>query len=186
MRTQYVLGRSMSIRYGLLGLLRLAPAHGYQLRSDLVGVTGATWPLNIGQVYSTLQRLERDGLIEAEDAGPAEGPERRRYGITQKGITVLEQWLAEAVPHESAPRSELVIKVAIAMSVPGTDVRAVLDAQRGSTLTTLQQLTKTKRAAEGRPAALAVEWMVLAAEAEIRWLDLCEAELTKAERRGSR
>jgi DNA-binding PadR family transcriptional regulator len=176
----------MSVRYGLLGLLRLAPAHGYQLRTDLVDVTGATWPLNIGQVYSTLQRLERDGLIEADDADPADGPERRRYRITQKGISDLDGWLAEAVPHENGPRSELVIKVAIAMSVPGTDVRSVLDAQRATTLMVLQQLTKTKRAADGKLAALAVEWMVLGAEAEIRWLDLCEAQLTKAESRGSR
>jgi DNA-binding PadR family transcriptional regulator len=175
----------MSVRYGLLGLLRLAPAHGYQLRTHLLGITGATWPLNIGQVYSTLQRLERDGLIEPDDADPAEGLERRRYRITKKGTGELEGWLTDAVPHESSSRSELVIKVAVAMSLPGTEVRAVLDAQRAATLTVLQGLTKIKRATDDKVAALAVEWMVLGAEAEIRWLDLCEAELTETESRGS-
>jgi hypothetical protein len=79
----------------------------------------------------------------------------------------------------------LVIKVAVAMSLPGTDARAVLDAQRASTLTVLQGLTKIKRATEDKVAALAVDWMVLGAEAEIRWLDLCEAELTATGNRGS-
>src|ERR1700678_720031 len=129
MRTEYAERRVMSVRYGLLGLLRLAPAHGYQLRTDLLGKTGATWTLKIGQGYSTLERLERDGLIEPDDADPLEGLERRRYRITAKGIGDLEGWLSEAVTHETASRSELVIKVAVAMSVPGTDVRAVLDAQ---------------------------------------------------------
>jgi DNA-binding PadR family transcriptional regulator len=175
----------MSVRHGLLGLLRLAPAHGYQLRTDLLGITGSTWPLNIGQVYSTLQRLERDGLIEPDDADPLEGLERRRYRITAKGTAELEGWLGQAVRHENASRSELVIKVAVATSLPGAEVRAVLDAQRAATLTVLQALTKTKRAIDDKVAALAVEWLVLAAEAEIRWLDLCEAELTRTESRGS-
>jgi len=111
---------------------------------------------------------------------------RRRYRITAKGIAEVEGWLGGPVQHESASRSEVVIKVAVAMSVPGTDVCFVLDAQRASTLKVRQTPTKAKRATDDKTAALAVEWTVLGAEAEICWLDLCEAELTATESRGSR
>jgi DNA-binding PadR family transcriptional regulator len=172
----------MSVKFGLLGLLRVAPAHGYQLRAELLEATGATWSLNIGQVYSTLQRLERDGLIGADDTDDDDSAERRRYRITDKGAHELDMWLDEVVPHESGARSELVVKMAIALSLDGVDAPAVVDRQRAQTMATLQSLNRAKRKAESVQARLSVEWTLLQTEAEIRWLDLCEAAL--AERSG--
>ena len=89
----------MSIRYGLLALLERGPTHGYQLRTDFDSVTGDAWPLNIGQVYSTLSRLERDGLVTP--AGEDEQG-RARYAITAAGRAELLDWFASAV-HRAGP-----------------------------------------------------------------------------------
>jgi DNA-binding PadR family transcriptional regulator len=177
----------MSVRYGLLGLLRRAPAHGYQLWGDFESVTGAAWPLNIGQVYSTLQRLERNGLIAPEGAEGSEGQERRRYRLTKRGSQELDRWFASALARPAHSRSELVIKVAVAMSLPDVDVRSVLDAQRAETMAELQSLTQSKIKASGDVvASLALDALVFSAEAEIRWLDHCEAGLNRAARKGPR
>jgi DNA-binding PadR family transcriptional regulator len=177
----------VSVRYGLLGLLRRAPAHGYQLWSEFEAVTGAAWPLNIGQVYSTLQRLERTGLVAAEGSEGSEGQERRRYRLTEQGSQELDRWFASPLARPAHSRSELVVKVAVAMSLPDVDVRAVLDAQRAETMSDLQSLTQSKRKASGDAvASLALDALVFSAEAEIRWLDHCEAGLRRATRRGSR
>jgi len=105
---------------------------------------GRAWPLNIGQVYSTLQRLERDGLIVSEEPDGAEGPERRRYRLTEHGSEELDSWFASSLPRPAHWRSELVVKVAVAMTLPDVDVRSVLDAQRAVTMSNLQALTQSK------------------------------------------
>ena len=173
----------MSIRQGLLALLEPTPMYGYQLRAEFESRTGATWPLNVGQVYTTLARLERDGLLEAagqDDDGHAV------YRITAAGREEVRAWFATPVRRETPPRDELAIKLAMAVTVPGVDVHAVVQRQRTATIRALQDYTRLKAEAP-EPVAdgdlawlLVLESLLFAAEAEVRWLDHCEARLTRA------
>lgn len=168
----------MSIRNGLLSLLTEGPKYGYQLRSEFEDRTGATWPLNVGQVYTTLSRLERDGLVAATSTDD-EG--RHRYDLTADGRRAVSTWFAEPVSRDSAPRDELAIKLALAVTLPGVDVPALVQAQRGETMRTLQTLTRLKaHSAEADTGWLLVlDSLVFQAEAEIRWLDHCEQTLLR-------
>ena len=114
----------MSIRNGLLALLLEGRAYGNQLRTDFEERTGGTWPLNIGQVYQTLDRLVRDGLVVAEDVRSADIPVQARslYRITDAGQAEVLRWFAEPVARGPAPRDELAIKLAVAMCSPRADV----------------------------------------------------------------
>ena len=178
----------MSVRYGLLGLLSRGPAHGYQLRTEFEAATGSTWPLNIGQVYSTLQRLERDGLITADDEVDAReaGLERRRYQLTVSGLDELDRWFATPVARDAPPRSELVVKVILALILPEVDTRRVIDVQRAASMRGLQALTQLRVSTSNDLAtSLATDAALFNAEAEIRWLDHCEAKLVQS-RRGAK
>src|SRR5689334_18386197 len=106
----------MSIRHALLALLTEGPKYGLQLRQEFEARTGEVWPLNVGQVYTTLQRLERDGLVESDD-GTDDGPQRS-FRITEPGREELASWLRTPPDLSSPPRDELVIKVLVAMGVP--------------------------------------------------------------------
>lgn len=170
----------MPIRHGLLALLERGPMYGYQLRTEFEASTGATWPLNIGQVYTTLSRLERDGLVEP-DSGRADGDGKLTYRLTDGGRAELERWFLTPLPHAGRPRDELAIKLAMALTTPNVDVRAVVQKQRTETLRTLRELTRRKARADERADAawlLVNESMIFQAEAEARWLDHCEAQLT--------
>ena len=133
----------MSIKHGLLALLVHEPLYGARLRSEFERQTGGTWPLNIGQVYTTLARLERDGLVQHLDEPDDEG--RHPYRLTAAGRQVVEAWWRTPVERDSAPRSELAIKLALAVTVPGIDVTAVVQTQRTATMGQLQDLTRLKR-----------------------------------------
>ena len=151
--------------------------HGYQLRTEFDTATGATWPLNIGQVYTTLSRLERDGLVEP--VGEAEDG-RVTYKITEQGLNEVEKWFDTPVPREGRPRDELAIKLALALTTAGVDVRKVIQVQRSATLRSLQDLTKLKAGADPVSDAawlLVLEAMIFQAEAEVRWLDHCETRI---------
>src|SRR4051812_43052009 len=166
----------MPIRRGLLSLLAREPMHGYQLRSEFDAATGATWPLNVGQVYTTLSRLERDGFVEP--VSEAEG--RTTYAITDAGRQELADWFAQPVARESRPRDELAIKVALALTTPGIDVHRVVGVQRMQTLRSLQEYTRLKAGADPIADAawlLVLEAMIFQAEAEVRWLDHCETRI---------
>jgi DNA-binding PadR family transcriptional regulator len=169
----------MSVRHGLLALLERGTRYGYQLRTEFEHTTGGTWPLNIGQVYTTLSRLERDGLVRA--LPEAEGGQRP-YEITDEGRVELTLWFASPVEQTDRPRDELAIKLALALTTPGVDVRAVVQTQRTATIRQLQELTRLK-APEPEPGDLAwrlvLEAMVFQAEAEVRWLDHCEASIAR-------
>jgi len=168
----------MSIRHGLLTLLDRRPMYGYQLRTEFEASTGSTWPLNVGQVYTTLSRLERDGLVRSVD-GNQEG--QRTYAITDVGRAEVTAWFATPVPRENAPRDELAIKLALAVSTPGVDVSAVIQAQRTATVRAMQQYTRLKNTARADDLAwlLVIDSLVFGAEAEVRWLDHCEARLAR-------
>ena len=178
----------MSVKHGLLALLTEGPRYGYELKAQFEARTGQTWPLNIGQVYTTLGRLEQDGLV-TRDGENAEG--QVHYSLTSRGRREVDDWWAMAVPREAPARDELAIKLALAISVPGVDVPAVLQRQRTATLSALQTHTRRRtamRAADPDDTAseLVLESLVFAAEAEVRWLDHCEARLLRSRNGASR
>lgn len=173
----------MSVRQGLLALLAQGPRYGAQLRAEFEERTGATWPLNVGQVYSTLGRLERDGLVEAAGGPDADG--RIAYRLTAAGRAEVDSWWTTPVSRADHPRDELAIKLALAVTLPGVDVPAVVQTQRTQTLRGLQELTRLKRrASEAEDLAwlLVLDNLVFAAEAEVRWLDHVETRLVRAAR----
>src|SRR3954468_834651 len=166
----------MPIRRGLLTLLAREPMHGYQLRSEFDAATGATWPLNIGQVYTTLSRLERDGFVEP--VGESDG--RVTYRITTQGLEEVEKWFEHPVAREGRPRDELAIKLALALTTPGVDVHRVVQVQRTAALRSLQELTRLKAGTDPVADAawlLVLEAMIFQTEAEVRWLDHCETRI---------
>jgi DNA-binding PadR family transcriptional regulator len=175
----------MSIKQGLLALLEQGPMYGYQLRAEFESRTGATWPLNVGQVYTTLARLERDGLVEP--AGD-DGDGHAVYRITDAGRVEVADWFSTPVSRSTPPRDELAIKLAMAVTVPGVDVQAVVQSQRAATIRALQDYTRLKARATDVTAPQDMAWLlvleslVFAAEAEVRWLDHCEARLARAAR----
>jgi DNA-binding PadR family transcriptional regulator len=177
----------MSIRYGLLALLSEDPLHGYQLRQTFEERTGGTWPLNIGQVYTTLRRLERDGLVIAVDAD-AEDEGRQTYALTRKGRAEVADWFSAPVIRDQASRDELTIKIALAMSAPGVDVASLVQKQRTETMRTLQNYTRLKTHADNTELAwrLALDSLLFHAEAELRWLDHCEQTVLTAAARPQR
>lgn len=169
----------MSVRNGILALLAEGPCYGAQLKAGFETRTGGTWPVNVGQVYTTLDRLERDGLVvqrEADDEG------RIRYALTPEGRAEVEHWWRTPVDRENTPREELVIKLAIAITSPEVDSASVAQAQRAATMHRLQQLTRVKLSID--PATdlawlMVIEHQLFAAEAEIRWLDQVEASVAR-------
>jgi DNA-binding PadR family transcriptional regulator len=162
-----------------LTLLERQPMYGYQLRQEFETSTGSTWPLNVGQVYSTLTRLERDGLVRAA----ADGDESQHvYAITDAGRAEVRTWFATPVRHSAPPRDELAIKLALAVGTPGVDVHRVIQAQRSATVRTLQEYTRAREAAGADLSWLLVaDSLIFMAEAEVRWLDHCEARLARAQ-----
>jgi len=188
----------MSVKQGLLALLAQGPMYGAQLRAEFEDRTGGTWPLNVGQVYTTLARLERDGLVEP--TGEADGEGRISYRLTEAGTAEVGTWWTTPVDRDNTPRDELTIKLALAVTVPGVDVQAVAQTQRTATLRHLHDLTRLKqqvmrkqREAEEPAAAqadaehaegnhdlawlLVLENLIFTAEAEVRWLDHVETRL---------
>jgi DNA-binding PadR family transcriptional regulator len=177
----------MSVRQSLLAILDQGACYGYQLRSEFDRRTGSTWPLNVGQVYNTLDRLERDGLVakgDTDDQGHV------FYRITEAGHTEVAHWLESPVIRFAAARDELAIKLAIAVTLPGVDIAQVIQVQRATSLRTLQDLTKTKNAtsepesAEDLAWQLVIDSLIFTAEAEVRWLDHSEAKLARASAAG--
>src|SRR6266566_3484959 len=131
----------MSVRHALLALLSEGPRYGMQLRNDFEAATGDVWPLNVGQVYTTLQRLERDGLVES-DGGDDE--QQKSYLITARGRAELGEWLHMPPGLAPPPRDELVTKVLLAVRVPGTDVHEVIQAHRRYLIELMQRWTRIK------------------------------------------
>src|SRR5215472_15109481 len=134
----------VSVRHSLLALLSGGPMHGYGLKTEFEAATGDVWPLNVGQVYTTLGRLERDGLVSAG----AEADGQKVYEITGTGRDELRRWFETPVPREVIPRQELAIKLVFAMRSGMTEVAAVVQRQRITTVRALQDLTRLKANAE--------------------------------------
>ena len=169
----------MSIRHALLALLSDGPKYGLQLRQEFEARTGEVWPLNVGQVYTTLQRLERDGMVESEgetDDGPQKG-----FRITPAGETELSAWLRTPPDLSSPPRDELVIKVLIAVQVPDVDVHEVIQAHRRYLVQLMQEWTRLKEYAADRDLGfgLAVDAELFRLDAVVRWLDAADGRIKR-------
>jgi DNA-binding PadR family transcriptional regulator len=170
----------MSVRHALLALLSEGPKYGLQLRQEFESRTGEVWPLNVGQVYTTLQRLERDGLVESDDTSE-DGPQKG-FHITQEGADELAQWLRTPPDFSSPPRDELVIKVLVALGLPGVDVHEVIQVHRRYLVELMQQWTRLKED-ESRldlNFALVVDAELFRLDSLIRWLDTADGRLKRA------
>lgn len=170
----------MSIRHALLALLSEGPKYGLQLREEFETGTGDVWPLNVGQVYTTLQRLERDGLVESDDAAE-EGPQKG-FRITSAGERELAGWLCTPPDLSSPPRDELVIKVLVALRVPGVDVHDVIQVHRRYLVELMQQWTHLKEdeAEFDLNLALVVDAELFRLDSVVRWLDSADGRLKRA------
>jgi DNA-binding PadR family transcriptional regulator len=170
----------MSVKHALLALLSEGPKYGLQLREEFESGTGEVWPLNVGQVYTTLQRLERDGLVESDDTtevGPQKG-----FRITAAGAAELAGWLRTPPDLSSPPRDELVIKVLVALRVPGVDVHEVVQVHRRYLVELMQQWTRLKEdeADYDLTLALVVDAELFRLDSVIRWLDSADGRLKRA------
>ncbi len=169
----------MSVPHALLALLSEGPKFGLQLREEFEARTGEVWPLNVGQVYKTLGRLERDGLAESD--GNGDGPQKR-FRITTAGEAELAAWLRTPPDLTTPPRDELVMKVLVAAAVPGVDVHEVIQAHRQYLVALMQQWTRLKDgdARTDLGLALAVDAELFRLDAVTRWLDAAESRLRRA------
>jgi DNA-binding PadR family transcriptional regulator len=170
----------MSIRHALLALLSEGPTYGLQLRQEFEERTGDVWPLNVGQVYTTLQRLERDGLVEVDGAG--DDDRQRRFRITPDGEAELASWLESPSEVTAPPRDELVIKVLVASRLPGADVHGLIQVHRRHLVQLMQEWTRLKEdeAEFDLALALAVDAELYRLDSVIRWLDSADGRLKRA------
>jgi len=170
----------VSVRHALLALLSEGPKYGLQLRQEFEERTGEVWPLNVGQVYTTLQRLERDGLVVSD--GISEDGPQKGFRITPEGENELAGWLRTPPDLSSPPRDELVIKVLIALRVPGVDVHEVMQAHRRYLVELMQEWTRLKEYAADRDLgfALIVDAELFRLDAVIGWLDAAEGRIKRA------
>jgi DNA-binding PadR family transcriptional regulator len=165
----------MSIRHALLALLSEEPKFGLRLQQEFEDRTGEVWPLNVGQVYTTLQRLERDGLVASDES---HGPQKD-FTITEAGFDELISWLRTPPPSDIPPRDELVIKVLVAVEVPGVNVRDIIQAHRRHLIETMQRFTHIKASADETEIGLAlvVDAELFRLEGVVRWLDAADTRL---------
>ena|ERR1039457_1899241 len=170
----------MSVRHALLALLSEGPKYGLQLRQEFESGTGEIWPLNIGQVYTTLQRLERDGLIKSDEP-EWEGPQKG-FRITESGSEELSAWLSTPPDMTSPPRDELVIKVLSALRVPGVNVHDLIQIHRRYLVELMQQWTRLKEdeANFDLQFALVVDAELFRLDAVVRWFDTADGRLKRA------
>lgn len=170
----------MSVRQGLLAILAQGPCYGYQLRVEFDRRTGSTSTLNLGQIYNTLERLERDGLVSR---GDTDEDGHVYYEITDAGRDEVRRWLGTPVTQPSGTRDELPIKLALASTLPDADLTAIIQNQRRSSLARLQELNRAKYAGVDADGPEELAWSLIAdamifdAEAEVRWLDHTEQRL---------
>jgi DNA-binding PadR family transcriptional regulator len=166
----------VSVPHALLALLTEGPKYGLRLQNEFELRTGEVWPLNVGQVYTTLQRLERDGLVEVDGEGERS---QKRYRVTSAGARELADWLRTPPDLVPPPRDELVIKVLVALQVPGRDLDEILQVHRRHVIEVMQRYTRIKADAPEDDVALALvaDAELFRLEAIVRWLDAAEVRL---------
>jgi DNA-binding PadR family transcriptional regulator len=167
------------MRFPLLALLANGPAHGYELKSAMEQRFGAVLPpLNAGQIYTTLGRLERDGLVDDDAVAQNGRPNKRVYRLTEKGQLELRGWVADSTP-QTRLKDDFFIKLVLARAAGIADPLELIDRQRAAYLNALRDLDDvTAQAGDDETAALLVEGAALHLEADLKWLDLCEQRMT--------
>jgi DNA-binding PadR family transcriptional regulator len=168
----------VSVRHAVLALLTEGPKYGLKLRQEFEERTGEVWPLNVGQVYTTLQRLERDGFVESDDTG-ADGSQKT-FRITAAGQRELDEWLRSPPDLSVPPRDELVIKVLVARRLRGVDVHELIQVHRRYLVELMQQYTRLKEyEGDDVSVALVVDAELFRLDAAVRWLDTADARLRR-------
>ena len=167
----------MSVQMSLLAILADGPGYGLQLKNEFESRTGSVWALNVGQVYTTLSRLERDGLVEQRDG---EGGEKL-YSITAAGRGRLRRWFSTPSPNGTPTRDELVLKIVMSLGNDEIDSRDVLQAERKAAVRALQEYTFLKRNADESDLGwyFLLDSLIFKTEARVRWLDACEERLKR-------
>lgn len=167
----------MSIGHTLLGLLESGPCHGYDLKRTFDQRFGHDRQLHYGQVYATMSRLLKNGLVEIDGIQPGGGPERKRYAITDAGVTDVDKWLATPEKPEPYLQSTLYTKVVIAL-LTGRDAANLLDVQRAEHLRLMRELTRRKSGGDLAD-QLICDHALFHLEADLRWLELAAARLDR-------
>jgi DNA-binding PadR family transcriptional regulator len=170
----------MSVPHVLLGLLEDRPRHGYDLKREYDERFASTRPLQFGQVYATLARLLRDGLVDIEALEAGGGPDRKLYAITAAGVTDLERWLREPVTPQPYLQSVLFTKVVLAL-LSGRSAADVLDTQRASHLDRMRELTRRKASGDLAD-ALVADFALVHLEADLRWIEMAGTRLGRLEK----
>jgi DNA-binding PadR family transcriptional regulator len=165
----------MSVPLTILGLLERQPSHGYDLKRDYDTFFGRGKPLPFGQVYATLGRLARDGKIAVSDVEAGEGPDRKRYVITDVGVTEFEAWLVQPVDAEPHLQTVLFAKVVLALMLD-RPAEEYLDVQRAAHLQRMRELTELKRAG-GLVDSMLADHGLFHLEADLRWIEQTAARL---------
>ena len=179
----------MSVRNALLALVAQCPAGVYRLKQYFEEETGGAWPLNIGQVYQTMQRLERDGLVSSHRETNG-GRDSEVFTLTEDGRRAVNAWWRQPVSRDHADRDELVMKLAVAAADPSIDMEQLVQNQRRASMQTLRDLTRLKAAASADELAwsLVLDRHIFDVESELAWLDHLEsgAVLEKARQNASK
>ncbi len=165
----------MSIGHTFLGLLESGPRHGYDLKRTFDERFGQDRPLAYGQVYATLARLLKNGLVRVDGTEPGEGPERKRYAITDAGVTDIAGWLERPEKPEPYLHSTLYTKIVLAL-MTGRPAHTVLDTQRTEHLRLMRDLTRRKAGGDLAD-QLVCDHALFHLEADLRWLELTAARL---------
>jgi DNA-binding PadR family transcriptional regulator len=174
---------TVSVGMSLLAILEEGPSYGLHLKNEFEARTGGVWPLNVGQVYTTLGRLQRDGLVLVQSEEEAES--QKFYEITERGRTFLADWFEQPGSKGAPSREELVLKLVMVARRKKADARRVIQAERRSAVELLQEYTRLKREAPGEGELgwlFLVDSLIFQTEARVRWLDACESRLSVAQR----
>jgi DNA-binding PadR family transcriptional regulator len=167
------------VRLHLLALLAKEPAHGYELKQALEQTFGSAYPSpNIGQVYVTLGRLEKDGLVRAVDVEQSNRPNKKVYYLTAKGRDVLELWVDEPTEGPRV-RDEFFMKLVLAPMTGIADRMALISRQRRHYLSLMGDLNAllSSTPQEDRVALLLIEGAMLHLQADLDWLQRCQEDL---------
>jgi DNA-binding PadR family transcriptional regulator len=168
----------MSLKFGILGLLAQGPLHGYEVKTRFEEMLGGTWEVNIGQIYTTLQRLERDGLVEPEGDRGDRG--KHAYALTDEGRTALQDWLEHPEEEPQQLREEIYVKLLLSNRLANGNLQTLLARQRRVYLQRLRDLADLEDRArrEGRhDLVLLVKGAILHTEADLAWVDVCAEEM---------
>ena len=165
------------MKYPILALVSVGYAHGYEIKRALDEQFSEVWPaINVGQIYTTLSRLERDGLVESEQVSQSGRPNKKDYRLTDEGRQALENWVDDS---SSSPRlkDEFFMKLILAGMAGISDQGAMIERQRGRYLQNIRDLDRmaaNQGQSQDGVTRLLVEGATLHLEADLRWLDLCE------------